>query len=201
MIPKKYIDAYKSIKAPETLHDRVTASSASRAERTRTKPRLFTSAASIAATIAASAASIAIIIVAVIALRTGGADTNAYVAYNGQPVENSVAITIDQISIIKPFEIGISNGGGIKLDVYVTDTTTVTVSTGTVILVDENGISTDSVNLLTLSDDKNPHTVYWKADFYKVSENDDFSLVIADAHGSVTYTLTNSNGELTLTKN
>ncbi|MCH5205171.1 MAG: hypothetical protein J1F03_10500 [Oscillospiraceae bacterium] len=191
MIPKKYIDAYKSIKAPETLHDRVTASSASPAKRTRVLPRLIT----------AAAASLVIAAAAVIALRPGGTDTGAFIAYNGQPVETSAAITMNEAYSIKSFGIGISDYGGIKLEVYINGTATVSVSSGTVTLVDENGVATDIGSVLTLLDDKKPHTVYWQADFYKASESAPFSLVIADAHGSVAYTLTDSNGELTLTKN
>lgn len=194
MIPKEYIDAYQNIKAPETLHDRVTASSASPAKRTRILPRLIAAGASLAA-------SFAIIAVAVISLRAGNSDTGAYIAYNGQPVETSAAITMNEVYNIKTLDIGMSDYGGIRLEAHITDTTTVSVSNGTLTLVDENGTATDSGSLLTLSDDKDSHTVYWQADFYEVIEGDPFSLVIADSRGSVTYTLTDSNGELTLTKN
>lgn len=194
MIPKKYIDAYKSIKAPETLHDRVAASSASTVRRTRKMPRLLTAAASLAA-------SIAIITVAVIVLHTGGADVGTYIAYNGQPVEASVAVTINKTSSIKPFEIGALYNGGLKLEVHAAEKTTVTVSNGTLVLVDKNDTPIHTGSLLTLSDDAEPYTVHWSADFYEVSENEPFSLVISNAHGSVTYTLTNLNGELMLSKN
>lgn len=192
MIPKKHIDAYKSIKAPETLHDRVTASADSAAGRTRKFPRLLTAAASIAA-------SIAIVTVAVIVLRTGSVDTDAYLAYNGQPVESSVAITINHTSSIKPLEIGMPNSGGIKLEVHTAGKTTVTVSDGSVTLVDKNGTATDTGDLLTISDNRN-HIIHWQADFYKVSESEPFTLVIANAHGSVTYTLNCYDGEFMLTK-
>ncbi|MCH5195643.1 MAG: hypothetical protein J1F28_02945 [Oscillospiraceae bacterium] len=194
MIPEKYIDAYRSIKAPETLHDRVTASSASPVRRTRALLKLIAAGASLAA-------SFAVITVAVIAFNMSRSDIGAYIAYNGQPVETSVAITMNEVSQIKAFGIGMSDYGGIRLEVHTTGTATVTVSSGTLTLVDEYGTATDSGSLLTLSDDKDSHTVYWQADFYEVIEGEPFSLVIAEEHGSVTYTLTDSNGELTLTKN
>ena len=189
MIPDKYIDAYKSIKAPETLHDRVTASAASTARRTRILPRLLT-----------AAASLGIVTAAVIALRTGGVGTNAYIAYNGQPVDASVAISMSETSDIKFFGIGMSAPRGIRLEVHITDTTNVTVSDGSVTLVDENGTPTDTGDTLTLSGNTDPGIVYWQADFYKVINGVPFSLTLSDAHGSVTYTLTDSGGELTLTK-
>lgn len=194
MIPEKYIDAYRSIKAPETLHDRVAASSAPPVERARALPKLIAAVASLAA-------SFAVIAVAVISLRTGSADIGAYIAYNGQPVETSAAITMNEVSQIKAFGIGVSDYGGIRLEVHTDGTATVTVSSGILTLVDENGTATDTDSLLTLSDDKNPHIMYWQADFYEAGDNEPFSLVIAEEHGSVTYTLTDSNGELTLTKN
>lgn len=189
MIPDKYIDAYKSIKAPETLHDRVTASAAHAARRTRILPRLLT-----------AAASLVIVVAAVIAMRTGFSGTGAYVTYNGQPVDAPLAISVNETSEIKFFGIGLPSPAGIKLDVHITDTTTVTVSNGIVTLVDENGIPTDTGDTLTLSGDRDSYVVHWQADFYKASESDPFSLILADAHGSVTYTLTDSEGELTLTK-
>ena len=197
MIQKKYIDAYKSIKAPETLHDRVTASSksfdGSGAKRTRTTPRLIAAAASLAA-------SLVIVTVAVFALRTGGGDIGAYIAYNGQPVETSAAINMNGISNIKSFDIGTPDLGGIELEVHITETTTVSVSDGAVTLVDENGIAADMGGLLTLSDAKDQYIVHWQADFYKANGSEPFSLVLTNSHGSVTYTLTDSDGELTLTK-
>ena len=197
MIHKKYIDAYKSIKAPETLHDRIIASSASSdasgTRRTRSLPRPVIAAASLAA-------SLAIVAVAVIALRAGGGDTGAYIAYNGQAVETSAAINMSDTLNIKSFDIGMSASGGIRFEAHITETTTVTVSDGTVTLVDENGIATDMGDLLTLSGDKDSYIVHWQADFYKASASEPFSLVLADSHGSVTYTLKDSDGELTLTK-
>ena len=189
MIPDKYIDAYKSIKAPETLHDRVTASSAFTARRVRILPRLLT-----------AAASLVIIVAAVIALRTGITDTGAYVVYNGQPVDASVAISMNETSDILNFGIGMSSPGGIRLEVHSKDTTTVTVSDGSVTLVDGNGTPTKTRKSLTLSDDTGVYIVHWQADFYKVSESNPFSLVLEDSHGTVTYTLTGLGGELTLTQ-
>ena len=188
MIPGKYIDAYKSIKAPETLHDRVTASAGFTARRTRILPRILT-----------AAASLVIVTVAIIALRAGFTDTGAYVAYNGQPVDAAVAISMNETSDILNFGIGVSSPGGIRLEVHSKDTTTVSVSDGIVILVDENGKSTDKGSVLTLSDDTESHIVYWKADFYEVRSNP-FKLILEDEQGAVTYTLTDSDGELILTK-
>ena len=188
MMPDKYIDAYKSIKAPETLHDRVTASAAHTARRTRIMPRLLT-----------AAASLVIVIAAVIALRMGGAGTDAYIAYNGQRVDAPVAISMNEISDIKIFGIGGFTPGGIRLEVHVTDATTVTVSDGVVTLVDEDGKPIKTGDILTLSGDGDSYIVHWQADFYKASA-EPLSLILEDPHGTAAYTLTDSEGKLTLTK-
>ena len=193
MIPEKYINAYKRIKAPETLHDRVTAFSVSAARSPRKQPRRLFAAISLAA-------SFVLVTVAWIALRTGRTDTDAYITYNGNPVDTSAAIDINPTAAISPLGIGKSVIGGIPLEVHITETTTVSVSDGSITCVDENGMAADSGSLLTLSGDKDTHTVHWLADFYMASENEPFSLVLTDTHGSVTYTLTDSEGALTLTK-
>lgn len=188
MIPKEYIDAYKSIKAPDTLRDRVSASAGSAVKRRRILPRLI-----------AAAASFAVIFAAVTVLRQKSTDTLAYVAYNGLPVEASTEIDLNETSSIKHFGLGSSDSGGIRLEVHITDTTTVTVSDGAVALADENGSPT--AHLLTLPDDRDTYIVSWLADFYKATESEPFSLVLEDSHGSVTYKLTASSSALILTKN
>ena len=193
MIPKEYIDAYKSIKAPQTLHDRVTASSASPVRRTRILPRLIAAGASLAA-------SFAVITVAVIAFNMSRSDIGAFVAYNGQPVEAPVALTMNEASAISFYGMGRSENGGIRLEVHTDGEAVLSVSNGAVTLVDENGGSACTGSLLTLPNEGKIHIVYWQADFYEINEGTPFSLVIENAHGSVTYTLTDSNGELMLAK-
>lgn len=198
MIPQKFqkhIDEYKKIKAPETLHDRVIASSGAAVKRPRIPlPQLLAAAASLAA-------ALVIVTVGVFTLRKGDTELRAYVAYDGQPVETAVAINMNDAADIRFFDIGTSVSGGIKLDVHITDTATVTVSDGTVTLVDENGIATDTGSSLTLPHNRDSYTVHWLADFYKATESEPFSLILEDAHCSVTYTLNISDSTLTLTPN
>lgn len=81
MIPEKYIDAYRSIGAPETLRERVVNKAARGRRRARiTAPRIIAAAASIAVVIAAAA---------LLLPRGGGAS----LVYDGAEVKN---VTIER---------------------------------------------------------------------------------------------------------
>ena len=147
-----------------------------------------------------AAAVLVLVTVLVIVWRVGGGNTDAYIVYNGQPVDSSVRISASESSPIKLLVPGAPVQDGIKLEVHAGDTTTVTVTSGIVTLVDENGAPTDTGDVVHISGESDLYTVYWKADFYLASEENPFLLTLEDAHGSVTYTLTGSDGELTLQK-
>ena len=187
----KYIDAYKGIKAPETLRDRVKASAAhdSQTRRRRMLSRLLP-----------AAAMFVLVTAIVIAWRAGAGDTAAYIIYNGQSVDSSVLISVSNTFSTTLLVPGIQTPGGIKLEVHITEATTVTVTNGIVTLVDENGTPTDTGELVRISGGPDLYTIYWKADFYMANEEDPFLLTLEDSHGSVTYNLTGSDGDLTLQK-
>lgn len=92
MIPDKYIDAYRSVRAPETLRERVVNKVARGRRRARvTAPRIIAAAASIAVVIAAAA---------VLLPRGGGAS----LVYDGSEVKN-VTIERPLIGTIALFEV------------------------------------------------------------------------------------------------
>lgn len=208
---EKFIDEYKGIKAPETLKERISASAQKNPRHTRVTVRVL-----------AAAAMLVLVFTAAIVWKSApfhpeSPGAGAYIAYNGQSVDDPVAVSVDNPSDIN--YLTALYHGGIMLDVHVTGGTSVSVSSGTLVHVDAGAVPTFTGNLvaisgeagigdaptytedrIVLSGEKALYTLYWQADFSKASVNSPFVLTLQDAQGSVSYSLIGSDGQITLRK-
>lgn len=207
---EKFIDEYKEIKAPDALKDRIYASAASKPRRIRVMPRILVAAAVFVLVVSAA------VLWEVGPFRSGTSGTGAYIAYSGVPVDDPVAVSVRSaadFSMIGP------SSGGILLEVHVTGETTVSVSDGAVFLAGQNNAPTFTGDPVVISGEIDPgtaptyaedqivisgeedlYTLYWRADFQNAGGDTPFVLTLQDAHGSVTYTLTSTDGQITLRK-
>ena len=185
-----YIDVYKEIKAPETLHDRVIKSAQSSVpiRNSRNKSWLL-----------AAAAAFVVVTAAMLFWQFGRVGQGAYVIYEGQRIEASTEVTV-QAKSTALIGLGDQVPSGIELDVHVNDTATLSVTDGIVIPVDKNGSPFDKGEVVRLPKGQDIYTVYWKANFSEASEESPFLLTITDSKGKVVYVLIRSDEELTLRK-
>ena len=188
MISDNNRNAYQEIKAPETLRARVAASAAEApARRSPILPRML----------AAAAILVIFVVAGALILPAKEPVSDAYISFNGQPISTAFALPEQNTSDIK--FLGVDSLFGLRLEVYTRSAATLKAVNSTVILV-ENGKLSQEKTSVELSGNADPYTVYWRADFRQEDEEVPFRLILTDAKGSVSYALTDVDGELMLQK-
>ena len=196
----EYIDAYKGIKAPETLRERVNASAESVVSAEMALSAVQVRRARILSRALAAAAMFVILIAVVVIWKVVGNAPDPNTEYMGESIDTSILVPVTETSAIKLLEPDASSEDGIKFEMYAASAATVTVTSGTLTLARENDTPADTGASLTIPGGAELFTVYWKADFSKASEEDPFLLTLSDKNGTTVYALTYSEGELTLRK-